>query len=79
MLIAALLIIPAAAARPFANTPERMAVIATLLAGLSAIGGLQLSFVFDTPTGPTIVCVAACLFALSTLAGIISRQAGQAS
>ena len=79
LLIAALLIIPAAAARPFANTPERMAVIATLLAGLSAISGLQLSFVFDTPTGPTIVCLAACLFALSTLAGIISRQAGQAS
>ncbi len=63
LLIAALLIVPAAAARPLSTTPERMAVIATLIAAASALGGLGASFRLDTPTGPTIVCVAALIFA----------------
>ncbi|MET4101145.1 zinc transport system permease protein [Roseovarius sp. MBR-78] len=63
LLIAALLIVPAAAARPLSTTPERMAVIATLIAAASALGGLVASFRLDTPTGPTIVCVAALIFA----------------
>ncbi|MDJ0627940.1 MAG: iron chelate uptake ABC transporter family permease subunit [Rhodobacter sp.] len=73
LLIAALLLIPAAAARPFATTPERMAMIAALLGGVSACAGLWLSYRFDTPTGPTIVCTAAGLFALSNLAGLVAR------
>jgi zinc transport system permease protein len=71
LLIAALLIIPAAAARPFVRTPEGMAVIAGCLGGISALGGLRLSYLYDTPTGPTIVCVAAVLFAMSNLAALV--------
>lgn len=67
LLIAALLIIPAAAARPLAQTPERMAAIAAVVGAISALGGLQLAYQFDTPTGPTIVSLAAGLFALSSL------------
>jgi zinc transport system permease protein len=67
LLIAALLIIPAAAARPLAQTPERMAAIAAVIGAISALGGLQLAYQFDTPTGPTIVSLAAGLFALSSL------------
>ena len=67
LLIAAMLIIPAATARPFSRTPETMAVIAALIGGISALGGLKAAFQFDTPTGPTIVCLAAILFALSTV------------
>ncbi|UWP94630.1 metal ABC transporter permease [Aliiroseovarius crassostreae] len=67
LLIGAMLVIPAAAARPFATTPERMALGAVGLGGLSALAGLQLSFWINTPTGPTIVCVAASLFALVAL------------
>ncbi|WP_293576450.1 iron chelate uptake ABC transporter family permease subunit [Phaeobacter sp.] len=67
LLIAALLIIPAASARPFASTPERMTLIAALIGVFSAVGGLQLAFEFDTPTGPTIVCLAAVLFLLSNI------------
>jgi len=67
LLIAALLIIPAAAARPLAHTPERMAAIAALIGAISALGGLQLAYNFDTPTGPTIVCVAAVLFVLTSM------------
>lgn len=67
LLIAALLIIPAAAARPLAQTPERMAVTAAAIGALSALGGLQVAYRFDTPAGPTIVCVAAVMFALASL------------
>ncbi|MGR3762271.1 metal ABC transporter permease (plasmid) [Roseobacteraceae bacterium NS-SX3] len=75
LLIAAMLLIPAAAARPFAATPERMAAAAAVLGGLAALGGLQLAFVFDTPAGPTIVCMAAALFALSGLGSLAMRLA----
>ncbi|WP_122074729.1 metal ABC transporter permease [Pseudophaeobacter sp. EL27] len=74
LLISALLLIPAAAARPFATTPERMAAIAAGIGALAALAGLQLSFMLDTPTGPTIVCVAAVLFALTNLGSTAYRQ-----
>ncbi len=66
LLITAMLIIPAATARPFSRTPEAMAVIASCLAMLAAWTGLEVSYAADTPTGPTIVCVIAALFCLST-------------
>ncbi len=68
LLISAMLIIPAATARPFSKTPEAMALIAVLMGGLSAIGGLLASFVWGTPTGPTMVCVAGLLFIISNIA-----------
>ncbi|WP_264214469.1 metal ABC transporter permease [Leisingera thetidis] len=77
LLIAAMLLIPAAAARPFAATPERMAAIAALLGMLAAAGGLQLAFLFDTPAGPSIVCLAAVLFAASSLAGLLLQTRRQ--
>ncbi|MGB7243219.1 MAG: metal ABC transporter permease [Sulfitobacter sp.] len=75
LLIAAMLIIPAAAARPFARTPEAMAGFALLIGVTSALGGLALSFAFDTPTGPTIVCLAAAVFIFG-LGGSSLRKAG---
>lgn len=74
LLIAALLIIPAAAARPFARTPEGMALIAILVAALSVLAGLQASLMFDTPTGPSIVCVAALIFALGAMGASLRRR-----
>jgi zinc transport system permease protein len=65
LLISALLIIPTAAARPLSRTPEMMAVIAVVMGIASALGGLAASFQFDTPTGPTIVCVAALIFCMA--------------
>lgn len=73
LLIAALLIIPAAAARPLADTPERMAVIAALIGGGAALGGLRLALVYDTPAGPTIVCCAAGLFILTTALNVFRK------
>ena len=69
LLIAALLIIPAAAARGLARTPEAMAAIAAAIGTLSAVTGLRAAYVFDTPAGPSIVCVAAILFAGLNLFG----------
>ena len=54
LLIAAMLIIPAAAARNLARSPETMAVIAAVIGAVSAIAGLRAAYVFDTPAGPSI-------------------------
>lgn len=65
LLITALLIIPAAAARSLARSPEVMAAAASLLGMGAVIGGLALSWQTDTPTGPSIVVAALGLFLLT--------------
>ena len=67
LLIAAMLIIPAAAARPLSRTPEGMAIVAGLIGAMSVVVGLRAALVFDTPAGPSIVCVAAITFLVSSL------------
>ena len=69
LLIAAMLIIPAAAARPLARSPETMALIAAVIGAGSAVGGLNAAYALDTPAGPTIVCCVATAFALTSLVG----------
>lgn len=78
LLIAALLIIPAAAARPLSSTPERMAVMAAIIGAVAAIAGLRAALLLDTPAGPSIVCVAAVIFALTSVVGSAGlRRRGQ--
>ena len=67
LLIAAMLIIPAAAARPLSRSPEGMAIAAGVIGMLSAFVGLRAAYVFDTPAGPSIVCVAAITFLVSSV------------
>jgi zinc transport system permease protein len=75
LLISALLIIPAAAARPVSKTPESMAFIAVSIGTCASLGGLALSFAFDTPTGPTIVTVATFAFAATQgAAALVARR-----
>ena len=62
LLIIALLIIPAASARAIVSTPESMGFVASLIGVLSALLGLNAAYIFDTPTGPSIVCVASLFF-----------------
>jgi zinc transport system permease protein len=62
VLITSLLIIPAAAARRLSSTPEQMAIGAAVAGSLAVIGGLALSYVWDTPAGPSIVATAFVLF-----------------
>jgi zinc transport system permease protein len=74
LLITAMLIIPAAAARSFAKTPEAMAVMAAVIGVISALVGLAVSFQWDTPTGPTIVVVATLFFVAPALAQLTGTR-----
>ena len=74
LLISALLIVPASAARHFAKTPEQMAGASVLLGSFSVAGGLALSLAYDTPAGPSIVVVALALFLISALMPKLGRQ-----
>ena len=67
LLITALLIIPAASARNYAATPERMALLAMGIGALSAIAGLRLAVILDVAVGPAIICVAVGIFAVSAI------------
>ncbi len=68
LLVTAMLILPAAAARPFAKAPEAMALGAALAGALSVGIGLRAAWALDAPAGPAIVVAAAALFALSRIA-----------
>ncbi|MGE0765961.1 MAG: metal ABC transporter permease [Hyphomicrobiaceae bacterium] len=57
LLIVSFLIMPAAAARPFASTPEQMVVIAAVVGAVASALGLGLSMSADVPGGPAIVLV----------------------
>lgn len=75
LLITALLIIPAAAARRFAAGPEAMAALAACIGVAAVIGGLALSLRLDTPSGPSIVVAALALFLAAMVLGALSRAA----
>lgn len=68
LLITALMIIPAAAARRFSSSPEGMAVAASVVALVAVAGGLFLSAALDAPSGPAIVLVASAVFVASLVA-----------
>lgn len=74
LLIAAMLIIPAAAARALARTPESMAALATLIGAASCLAGLQLSLWQDTPAGPSIVTAATVIFAATAVFGALRKS-----
>ena len=68
LLITAMLIIPAAAARPLARSPEVMAGLAVSVGVISVLAGLWISYSYDLPSGPTIVTTAVAFFAVSVFA-----------
>lgn len=67
LLITALMIIPAAAARRVSRSPEQMAIFASLLGSVAVALGLIASYLWDTPAGPAIVLSATGLFILTLL------------
>ena len=67
LLIVAMLIIPAAAARGLSKTPEAMAFMAVLIGIAASIGGLFASLQWDTPAGPSIVMAASAVFMITAL------------
>jgi zinc transport system permease protein len=73
LLITSLLILPAAAARRFARTPEQMGILAALAGALAVSLGIAASLRWDTPTGPSIVVAASALYAATNLVPIGRR------
>lgn len=72
LLVMAFLVVPAVAARPLADTPERMALLAALIAAISVVIGILASLETDAPGGPCIV-LAMCAFAIISLLALGRR------
>ncbi|MCC7516925.1 MAG: metal ABC transporter permease [Pseudomonadales bacterium] len=68
LLMTALLVMPAATARRFAQSPEQMAIGASFAGIVAVIGGAMLSWFTNSPIGPSIVLVAGSLFLFTLLA-----------
>ncbi|OIQ33108.1 MAG: hypothetical protein BM562_01635 [Alphaproteobacteria bacterium MedPE-SWcel] len=73
LLITAMLLIPAATARTFSNSPERMAAMASLVGSMSVLGGLYASFTLDTPAGPSIVAAGTAMFICASMIAMLTR------
>ena len=73
LLITALLIIPAAAARSLARTPEGMAVLSALVGMGAVLAGLWSSLIYDLPAGPAIVVAAVVLLAVFAAVSAVTR------
>ncbi len=67
MLITALLIIPAAAARRVSSSPEAMAAVASMFGVVAVSLGLYASLIWDIPAGPAVVLAALAIFSVSAL------------
>jgi len=65
LLITALLLIPAAAARQFGNTVEKMAILSSAFGVIAVFGGLSCSLQWDWPAGPAIVVTAVVILCAS--------------
>lgn len=65
LLLIALLIIPATAARPLAKSPYIMVILAIIFSILAVILGILTSVFWDIPTSPAIVLIAGILFIIS--------------
>jgi zinc transport system permease protein len=76
LLIVSLLIVPAAAARQLARSPEQMALLAAAAGMLAVALGLGASLAWDTPAGPSIVVAAALLFFLSLGGSALASRPG---
>jgi manganese/iron transport system permease protein/iron/zinc/copper transport system permease protein len=74
-LIAAVLVIPAAIARMLTNSFARMLQLATGIGAVCGFVGMNLSYHLDVQSGPTIVLVAATIFAAVFITtGITGRR-----
>jgi zinc/manganese transport system permease protein len=70
LLVFSFLVVPAAIAFQFANRQGMLALVSWVSGVLASAGGLWLSFRYDLPTGPLIVC----MFALLLVAAYATRR-----
>ncbi|WP_152664557.1 zinc ABC transporter permease AztB [Devosia geojensis] len=69
LLSVGLMVLPAAAARFWANRVETMCLIAMAIGVLASVSGLLLSYHFSLPSGPAIILSAGLAYAVSVLVG----------
>ncbi len=74
LLITSMLIIPAAAARMLARSPEMMAILACAVGVSSVVVGIYGSLVYNTPSGPTIITASVLFFVLFLACGFIYEK-----
>ena len=65
LLVFSFLVVPAAIAFQFARNQGALAVVSWIAGILASAGGLWLSFRYDLPTGPLIVCAFGVLLLLA--------------
>jgi zinc transport system permease protein len=65
LLITALTVIPAAAARRLSASPETMAVWSSIIAAMAVVAGLMMSAIWGTIAGPSVVLCASLIFILT--------------
>lgn len=73
LLITAMLILPAAAARPMARSPEQMLGFAAVIGVVAVVGGLGFSWFTDAPAGPSIVAMSSTVFVVSNLFKLLKK------
>lgn len=73
LLITAMLILPAAAARPIARTPEHMVGFAAVIGFVAVVAGLGFSWFTDAPAGPSIIVMSSVVFILSNLLNLSKK------
>ena len=76
VLVSAFLVIPAATGQAVARSLRAMLALAVGTAIGSVLGGLWLSWLWDLPSGATIVLVSATLFFVAVVAGRLRGQPG---
>jgi len=76
LLVFTFLVVPSAVAFLFTRRVRLLIAVSWIAAALSVAAGLIVSFKFDLPTGPIIVCAFGCLL---LLAGLVRRVVPEAS
>jgi|CXWL01.1.fsa_nt_gi ABC-type Mn2+/Zn2+ transport system permease subunit len=66
LVIFGFLVLPPLAALPWAGGMMSLSILASLIGGLSAFAGFYVSYSYDLPLGPVVVCVACAVFFLSS-------------
>jgi len=74
ILVIALLTIPAALSRQFTSDLKTMMMLSIVFGSVFSSGGIWLSYMFDVPSGATIVLVLSVVYLLSTLGRSIGSR-----
>jgi len=69
ILVSALLILPSAVSRLLTSTLRSHVIMSLVLAELMVASGLAVSYLFDLPSGATVILVGAAMFALAAVLG----------